>query len=352
MRVGFVVYGSLETATGGYLYDRELVDFLRANGDTVEVVSLPDRGYAGNLVSRRAVDVACDVILEDELCHPTLAFAKRPAGGIPVVAVVHLLRADGHRRSPWHPIHAAVERHYLAGVDAAVFNSDATRASAERLLGRAVRGVVARPAADHLDGWAPSGISMGPGPLELLCVANVLPGKGVLTLVDALARFPAGACTLTVVGSVTTDPAYVRRVRERIEQAGLQDAVELVGEVPNSAVPGRLASHDALAVPSTYEAAGIAYLEAMRMGRPVIATAAGGARELLDDGVEGFLVPPDDADAVYDRLRCWAEDRALLARMGAAARRRAESHPTWAESLGPVRELLASLTTVTREKAP
>jgi glycosyltransferase involved in cell wall biosynthesis len=351
MRVGFVVYGSLETATGGYLYDRQLVDYLRANGDTVEVVSLPDRGYVRNLVSRHGVDIACDVIVEDELCHPTLAFAERPASGTPVVAVAHLLRADGHRRSPWHPLYAAVERRYLTGVDAAVFNSEATRTSAERLVGRAMRGVVARPAADHLDVAAVSGIPSGPGPLRVLCVANVLPGKGVVTLVDALAQFPGGTCVLTIVGSVTADPAYVRRVRERIQRAGLQGAVELVGEVPNSAVPGHLVSHHALAVPSSFEAAGIAYLEAMRMGRPVIATAAGGAPELLDDGVEGFLVPPDDVEALHDRLRRWAGDRALVARMGEAARRRAESHPTWSESLGPVRELLKSLATVTREKA-
>ena len=79
------------------------------------------------------------------------------------------------------------------------------------------------------------------------------------------------------------------------------------------------------------------------MGRPVIATTAGGARELLDDGVEGFLVAPRDVDRLRERLSRLACDRALLSRMADAARVRAEAHPSWAASLRPVRDLLVSL---------
>jgi glycosyltransferase involved in cell wall biosynthesis len=349
MRVGFVVYGSLDTSTGGYLYDRHLVDFLRANGDIVDVISLDDRGYMRNLLRPASRHADVDVLLEDELCHPSL----RGDASCPTVSVVHLLRSDERRRSSLGALYSAVERRYLAGVDAAVFNSDATRASAERLVGRPLRGVVARPAADHLPDARVTVIPEGPGPLRVLCLANVLPGKGGLTLVDALAGLPAGTWHLTIAGSLTTDPAYVRRVRHRIEQAGLGASVDLVGEVPNDAVVTYLASHDAVAVPSSYEAAGIAYLEAMRMGRPVIATVAGGACELLDDGVEGFLVEPGNPDVIRERLMRWAADRGLLARMGEAAKERAMAHPTWAESLQPVRDLLTSLVgTRPRQAAP
>ena len=343
MRVGFVVYGSLETATGGYRYDRQLVEFLRAQGDTVDVISLPDRGYLRNLAGRHFPEVECDVRVEDELCHPALAFRRRRRAEPPAVAVVHLLRSDEHRGAALHPLYAAVERRYLTGVDAAVFNSATTRASGERLVGRTVAGVVAHPAADHLPGPSVPPVDTDAGPLRVLCLANVLPNKGVLELVEALGDLPPDTWRLTVAGSLATDPAYVGRVRERIARAGVQNAVDLIGAVPSPHVANLLASHHAVAVPSSYEAAGIAYLEAMRAGRPVIATAAGGAHELLDDGVEGFLVPPGDAGVLRDRLAQWASDRVLLARMGDAARRRAEAPPTWAETLQPVRELLASL---------
>jgi glycosyltransferase involved in cell wall biosynthesis len=342
MRVGFVVHGSLDARTGGYLYDRQLVEFLRAHGDTVEVLSLPDRGYGRNLATRHVPELACDVVLEDELCHPALAFRRRQAG-TPVVAVVHLLRSDEHRKSALRPLYSAVERRYLSGVDATVCNSETTRASAAQLVGRAIPGVVARPAADHLPVPSVPRVAIETGPLRVLCLANVLPNKGVLTLVEALAGLPSGTWELTVAGSLTTDPAYVGRVRERIDRGRLQGAVDLIGAVPSSEVANLLASHHAVAVPSSYEAAGIAYLEAMRAGRPVIATATGGAHELLDDGVEGFLVPPGAVEVLRRRLVQWAGDRVLLERMGEAARRRADAHPTWTETLRPVRELLASL---------
>jgi glycosyltransferase involved in cell wall biosynthesis len=403
MRVGLVVYGSLDTTTGGYLYDRQLVEYLRAQGDTVAVVSLPPRSYATALahnladnlaslippdhphtsprlaggavpsrsstrstilerladisdrrrgrrsrgVAQRLADLDVDVLLQDELCHPSLLAGHRRC---PVVSVVHLLRSDEHRGSALRPLYAAVERRYLTRVDGAVFNSDSTRRSAERLVGRPIPGVVARPAADHLR--VPDTTAAAPvgAPLRVISVANVVPGKGLLVLVDALARLPADSWRLTVVGSLTTDPAYVARVRRRIADSGIAEQVELLGEVANADVPAHLARHDVLAVPSSYEAAGIAYLEAMRMGLPVIATTAGGAGELVADGVEGFLVAPDDVDALVDRLRTWVSDRELVARMGAAACQRAERHPTWAESFGPVRALLTSL--MNRSRAP
>jgi glycosyltransferase involved in cell wall biosynthesis len=357
MRVGLVVCGSLDTSTGGYLYDRQLVEFLRAHGDTVEVLSLPDRGYVRNLATRRVPELACDVVLEDELCHPALAFSRRRQARTPVVAVVHLLRSDEHRTSALRPLYSAVERRYLSGVDATVCNSETTRASAERLVGCAIPGVVARPAADHLAAPSVPRVAVDAGPLRVLCLANVLPNKGVLTLVEALGGLPSGTWQLTVAGRLTTDPAYVGRVRERIDRGRMQGAIDLIGAVPSSEVANLLASHHAVAVPSSYEAAGIAYLEAMRTGRPVIATAAGGAHELLDDGVEGFLVPPGAADGLRRRLVQWAGDRVLLERMGEAARRRADAHPTWTETLRPVRELLMSLVEartapVRREAAP
>lgn len=49
MKLGFIIYGSLDTLSGGYLYDRKLVEYLRDQGDTVEIISLPWRNYAAHL---------------------------------------------------------------------------------------------------------------------------------------------------------------------------------------------------------------------------------------------------------------------------------------------------------------
>ena len=79
MRIGLVIYGTLETQSGGYLYDRRLVAHLRAAGDEVEILSLPWRNYAAHLGdsfsrawAERLRAARVDELLEDELNHPSL----------------------------------------------------------------------------------------------------------------------------------------------------------------------------------------------------------------------------------------------------------------------------------------
>src|SRR5439155_1164148 len=98
------------------------------------------------------------------------------------------------------------------------------------------------------------------------------------------------------------------RVRRQIRDAGLAVHVALVGHVPNAALPRHLAAHDVMVVPSSYEALGIAYLEAMRFGLPVVATTAGGAGEIVTHGCEGFLVAPGDVGGLTSYLRRWVDE--------------------------------------------
>ncbi len=78
MKLGLVIYGSLDTLSGGYLYDRKLVEYLRAQGDTVEIISLPWRNYAAHLTDnlhfRLPPDL--DLLIQDELNHPSLISAN------------------------------------------------------------------------------------------------------------------------------------------------------------------------------------------------------------------------------------------------------------------------------------
>ena len=106
----------------------------------------------------------------------------------------------------------------------------------------------------------------------------------------------------------------------------------LVGTVPNARIPEYLIQSHLLVVPSHYEALGIAYLEAMRFGLPVIATTAGGAHEIVEHGREGFLVAPGDADALTRHLRLFCADRGPLAADGARGSAKGGTSP----DLGPV----------------
>ena len=78
MRIGFVIYGSIDAVSGGYLYDRKLVECLRAEGETVEIISLPWRNYASHLTDNFHFRLPqnLDILIEDELNHPSLCGPK------------------------------------------------------------------------------------------------------------------------------------------------------------------------------------------------------------------------------------------------------------------------------------
>lgn len=354
MRVGLLVYGDLGSRSGGFIYDRRLVAHLRDRGNDVEVVSLPQRSYPARLarnvapsIARRLRRASFDVLVQDELAHPSLAWRNRRLRrrvDYPLVALVHLLRSRVPAPFPKRRFHRAIERRYLASVDGYVLNSEATREGVAALVGSDPSPrVLAYPAGDRFDRERlPERRDVErrarEGPLRVLFVGNVVPRKGLHALVEGLARLDGG-WRLTAVGDLESDPAYTDRVRERIAALDVGDRVDLVGALPDDDLARTLTDHHLLAVPSTYEAFGIVYVEAMGFGLPALASTAGAGPELLD-GAHGLLVPPGDPGAIADAIGPLRSDRDRLARMGIAARERFEAHPTWEETCATVRSFL------------
>jgi glycosyltransferase involved in cell wall biosynthesis len=357
VRLGLVIYGSLNTVSGGFLYDRMLVTHLRSQGDDVEVVSLPWRAYGPGLLDNlsprllnRLSRADFQVLLQDELAHPSLFWLNRrlkARGSCPLVAIVHHLRGREARPAWQKRLYAWVERQYLATVDAHIYISQTTRADVESLVGSGRPAVVANPGGDRLPG-APTREeivvrALTPGPLRLIFVGNLTPRKELHTLLAALAGLPLEDWVLTVAGSLTMDPAYTKKIRRQMARWGLDSRVALLGYLGDAELARRLSASHLLAVPSSYEGFGIVYLEAMRLGLPAIAGSNGAAREIITPGQDGFLVPPGDAAALARCLGRLAGDRELLARMSLAALERARAHPTWGASGAAVHRFLHQL---------
>lgn len=357
MRIGLVIYGSLDTLSGGYLYDRKLVEFLRAQGDEVEIVSLPWRSYPRHLLDnfspawrQRLAGLNVDILVQDELNHPSLTWANRalsPAP-FPVVSIVHHLRASEEHPAWLQPFYRWVERRYLASVGGFVFNSRTTQKAVETLLARSSSypSVVAYPAADHLGAPTAAEVnrliderSTRPGPLEILFVGNLISRKGLHHLLAALARLPGSVWRLGVIGRADVDTHYTARIHAQIDALGLGEFVTLHGRVSDATLTKHLRRCHLLAVPS-YEGFGIVYLEAMSFGLPVIASTAGAAHEIVQPGINGFLVDPADADGLAQSVAHCLHDHRTLAGMGRAARRVYDDHPTWAETGARIREFL------------
>jgi glycosyltransferase involved in cell wall biosynthesis len=364
MRIALILYGSLDTLSGGYLYDRQLVTHLRQAGDEVEIISLPWRNYPrhltdnadGDLLRRlRGLDV--DLLLQDELNHPSLWWINqrlRQEVTYPIVSIVHHLRADEEHPQLWMPLYHWVERRYLRTLDAAIYNSESTRRAVTALAGQEIPGVVALPAADHLRPPAAADVAAlldrrrAETPLRLLSLGTVIPRKGIHHLLAALARLPLEIWTLDIVGSLTVDPGYAAQLRRQIAELGLAANVHLRGRLSDDDVVASLRQSHALALLS-FEGFGIAFLEAMSFGLPVIAARTGAAPDLIAEGVNGFLVDQNDVAAAAAKIALLT-DPARRTQMGQAARRRYDQHPTWTESAARARAFLQSLLTEDRPK--
>lgn len=177
-------------------------------------------------------------------------------------------------------------------------------------------------------------------PLRVLFVGNLVPRKGLLILLDALAMSGGGEWRLTVAGSRTVDPAHTRRVDTFVKERGLQDRVLMRDRLDDGQLAEEMRAHHVLAVPSSYEGFGIVYLEAMGFGVVPVGSAAGGAAEIIEPGTTGFLVPPGDAKALADIITRLGADRKLLASCARAARQRFLRFPGWGPQMAGVREWL------------
>lgn len=147
-------------------------------------------------------------------------------------------------------------------------------------------------------------------PLQLLFVGRFDRAKGFDVLVDAMRRVGRGAEVDVFGESVLGEGA----------PGDLPDGARLHGWQPFAAIAPFLQRCDALVMPSRWEALGISAIEAMRAGKAVIASRVGGLPELVEDGVTGYLVPPDDAAALAQVIGSAQRDR--LAEMGARGRQR------------------------------
>lgn len=156
--------------------------------------------------------------------------------------------------------------------------------------------------------------------LRLLSVGRLHPQKGHRVLLDAIGRAREAGTPLSLL--VAGEGAERAALEAQAGALGLQGQVRLAGRRDVHAL---LASADVFVFPSLYEAVGIALLEAMASGLPVVASRTGGIPEVVEDGVSGILVAPGDAEDLARALVSLDRDPERRRRLGAAARARAEA---------------------------
>lgn len=168
---------------------------------------------------------------------------------------------------------------------------------------------------------------ISPDNILILCPRRLVPKNGVEYLIESLPsiRQRFEKMTLVIVG----DGPERQKLEARVAELGLQSSVVFLGNKANDDLPRFYADADIVAIPSLKEATSIAGLEAMASARAVVATNVGGLPEIIEDGVNGLLVPPRDPEALSQAIARLIETPGLRNQLGLAARSCVERKFTW-----------------------
>ena len=328
----FMIPGDLDTLTGGYGYDRRVIDGLRALGWTVDVQTLDGSFPSPTLFAREDVRrrfAALDdgtVVLVDGLAFGTLAAeAERERYRLRLVALVHHPLADetGIDGATAASLEAS-ERRALATTRLVVVTSRATADALSRYGVSGDRVVVVEPGTDA----ASLARGSAGGLVQLLCVASLIPRKGHEVLIEALARLRQLSWHLTCVGSTDRDRETADRVRAMLAQYELGDRVTFTGDLRQPELDRQYDHADVFVLPTFHEGYGMVVGEAIARGLPVISCPTGAIAELVMPDA-GILVPPGDVEQLAGVLADVIEHRETRLRLAAGARQVRNRLPTW-----------------------
>jgi len=365
--VTLLTVGDPSRVTGGYLFHRRVAERAPANDAEMRFVSIPDlplpwamaAGPAWLLThSTRSADVLVLDSIAASAAAPWLGRVRAP-----VVGMLH--QPPGGIDAPH------VQRRFLARFDQSAYRGCAVLMVASEWL--AAELVAAGVPGDRLRIVPPgkdldfaAGAPIGEDDLRdfdraglrrgrlmaAVCVANWLPRKGIVELLDAVAGLPDDIVTLHLVGDMATRGPYAGRVHERIEHADLRDRVVVHGVIHPAAVHRMYQTVDAFVLPSFEEPYGTVWGEAMAAGLPVVGWQAGNLPFLADHGREGLLVPAGDVPALRGAIEWLARDPALRERVGRAAHLRAAARPTWDETAARFFAIIQEVLAGHRKQAP
>jgi glycosyltransferase involved in cell wall biosynthesis len=331
-----ITLGDPGRLTGGYLFHRRLAELAPAHGARLVFVSFSDRPFPLAILDAPRVMAAAarptpDVLVIDSIAAAFLGpmLVLRPSP-VPLVGMLHQ-PPGGIDHGPLRTrIQAALDRLAYRRVARLLVASDSLAEQFRSIGEPAERIRVVPPGRDVAT-------SAGPLPRDLrrgrraafLCVGNWVARKGILNLLEAFAALEQDAATLHLVGDTAPEPAYADRIKARLSQADLANRVVVHGPLSVMEVAALYAAADGFVLPSLKEPYGTVYGEAMAFGLPVVGWRAGNLPYLADNEREGLLVEPGNMAGLTEALRRLAHEPGLRERLGAAARQRALSRPTW-----------------------
>jgi glycosyltransferase involved in cell wall biosynthesis len=333
--LSFLLPGDLNTRTGGYGYDREIIAGLRALGWHVDI---------------RPLDASFPYPTESALQSARAVLSSIPDDALVIIdglalgAMPDLAEAEGRRLKliglVHHPLALETglderrvlafrdsERRSLANARGVIVTSLATQRALRDYSVPAGRISVIEPGTAA----APLALGSGSRTLALLCVASLTARKGHDVLFAALAGLREYDWHLTCVGGAMGNAGTLPRMRAELDANEIGHRVTFAGEGDDELVGQAYGAADVFVLPTRYEGYGMVVAEALARGLPVISTRTGAIPELVGERA-GIIVSPGDSNALQTALRRLFDEPGLLnsLRQGAVCAR--AGLPRWQDA--------------------
>lgn len=266
-------------------------------------------------------------------------------GSMPIVHMFHTLghmknriAGDPAERAPQERLDG--ENHVLTVADRLIAATPAEKAQLNWLYGADMGKIAIIPPGVDLERFHPIDkteakreVGIPCGDKNIMFAGRIEPLKGIDTLIQAMAlirqRYPQvieNTCVAIIGGDPWSDnpDAEMERLQALRQDLNIHDFVLFLGAKDQDVLPNYYAAAEMVVMPSHYESFGMVALEAMAMGRPVIASEVGGLAYLIQDGITGYHVPSRDPEALAERIFELLTNPGCREDMGRAARLSAE----------------------------
>jgi glycosyltransferase involved in cell wall biosynthesis len=330
-----------EQKTGGWIYNRHLIDWLDRHMGGVREITVPvcfpkpDAAVLGQIAALFD-GVEPDAVLVMDHIYGCMLWPLLSVQPFRLVLIYHHSVVEERGSGGAHQ--SSIEQSALQRADAVVVTSDESRDYVTRQYGIAAdRVITGRPGNDPV----PQSPAHDAGPWRLLAVGAVIPRKRYEFLVEALAKLQRSDWSLTIAGNTDRYRDYVADLQNLVDARALSGHITLSGELSAPALDALWSRTHLYIASSFYEGYGMAISEAICRGVPVISTPSGAVASWAGDAA--LLVDADDPAAMTARIAAIMADPLAYEAARQRTARFASALPSWEEKMAQVGDGLRRL---------
>ena len=343
--VYFAIPGDINTLTGGYRYDRELIKALTRQGFAIEVLTLSGEfPNPGATALAEAADIfrrlpSGAMVIADGLAFGVLnEIAERESQRLIIIALCHhpLALETGISRQVSQRLKVS-EMHALAAARSVIVTSAMTgKILVQDFAVPQQKITLACPGTDRSLSFAPCHNETP----QILTLATLTKRKAHDLLINALASLAHLQWHARFVGGMAFDPLWAAYLQNLVREKNLQERITFVGNVDD--VSNEFRRADLFVLPSHFEGYGMAFAEALAFGLPIVAANTGAAPDLVPANA-GVLIPPGDLDSLTNALAHLVANNENRRQLQAGAQSAAQTLPTWDDCANSVANLIFNL---------